>query len=90
MKRAIAVILAMLLMVGCAKVEKAQEIEKQVDVSRFVQVENAPTWRVVADRETGVMYAVSAGMYNLGTFTLLVDADGKPLLWKGNADADHN
>lgn len=88
MKRAIAVILAMLLMVGCAKVEKAQEIEKQVDVSRFVQVENAATWQVVADRETGVMYAVSAGMYNLGTFTLLVDADGKPLLWKGDNDDD--
>ena len=83
MKRAIAVILTMLLVVGCAKVEKAQEIEKRVDVSRFVQVESAATWQVVADRETGVMYAVSAGMYNLGTFTLLVDADGKPLLWKG-------
>ena len=90
MKRIIAAILAMLLVVGCAKVEKAQEIEKQVDTSRFVQVENASTWQVVADRETGVMYAVSAGMYNLGTFTLLVDADGKPLLWKGNTNADHD
>ncbi len=83
MKRAITSILAMLLMVGCTKVEKAQEIEKRVDVSRFIQVENAGTWQVVADRETGVMYAVSAGMYNCGTFTLLVDADGKPLLWNG-------
>lgn len=83
MKRIIAAILTMLLVVGCAKVEKAQEIEKRVNVTRFVQVENAGTWQVVADRETGVMYAVSAGTYNLGTFTLLVDADGKPLLWKG-------
>ena len=90
MKRIIAAILTMLLVVGCAKVEKAQETGKRVNVSRFVQVENADTWRVVADRETGVMYAVSAGMYNLGTFTLLVDADGKPLLWKGNPDADHD
>lgn len=89
MKRAIAVILAMLLVVGCAKVEKAQEIEKRVDVSRFVRVENATTWQVVADRETGVMYAVSAGMYNLGTFTLLVDADGKPLLWKGGQNENN-
>ena len=90
MKRAIAVILTMLLVVGCAKAEKAPEIEKQVNVSRFVQVENVCAWQVVADRETGVMYAVSAGMYNRGTFTLLVDADGKPLLWKGDADADHD
>lgn len=90
MKRIIAAILAMLLVVGCAKVEKAQEIEKQVDVSRFVRVENAAIWEVVADRETGVMYAVSTGVHNLGTFTLLVDANGKPLLWKGDADADHD
>lgn len=90
MKRIIAAILAMLALAGCAKVEKAHEKEKKVDVSRFVQVELSPTWQVVADRDTGVMYAVSAGMYNLGTFTLLVDADGKPLLWKGNADADHD
>ena len=90
MKRALAVILVMLALFGCAKVEKAQEIEKRVNVSRFVQVETASTWQVVADRETGVMYAVSTGMYNMGTFTLLVDADGKPLLWKGNPDADHD
>jgi len=91
MKRVIiTTIMTMLLVAGCAKVEKAHEEEKKVDVSRFVQVESAPTWQVVADRDTGVMYAVSAGMYNLGTFTLLVDADGKPLLWKGNADADHD
>ena len=29
------------------------------------------------------MYAVSLGYYNCGTFTLLVDADGKPLIYKG-------
>lgn len=86
MKKAIAVILAMLLAVGCAKVEKEQEIEKRVDVSRFVQIEDAVVWKVVADRETGVMYAVSKGMYNQGKFTLLVDADGKPLLWKGGTE----
>ena len=38
---------------------------------------------VVADRDTKVMYAVSRGGYNCGNFTLLVDADGKPLLWDG-------
>ena len=90
MKRIITAILAMLLVVGCAKVKNVQKVENQVDVSRFVQVESASVWQIVADRETGVMYAVSGGMYNLGTFTLLIDADGKPLLWKGNPDADHN
>ena len=37
----------------------------------------------MADKETGVMYAVSCGVYNNGTFTLLVDADGNPLIYKG-------
>lgn len=36
----------------------------------------------MADKETGVMYAVSNGGYNSGTFTLLVDENGKPLIWE--------
>lgn len=30
-----------------------------------------------------VMYAVSGGAYNNGTFTLLVNPDGTPMLWEG-------
>lgn len=76
---AIAMIIMLLLSVGCAKVENAEAKE----TSRFVQVEIATSWRIVADKETGVMYAVSCGVYNNGTFTLLVDADGNPLIYKG-------
>ena len=79
---AIAMIIMLLLAVGCAKVENAEPKEEKV-ISRFVQVEMASTWRIVADKETGVMYAVSCGVYNNGTFTLLVDADGNPLIYKG-------
>lgn len=81
-KMAIAIIIMLLLAVGCAKVENAEPKEEKV-ISRFVQVEMASTWRIVADKETGVMYAVSCGVYNNGTFTLLVDADGNPLIYKG-------
>ena len=81
-KMAIAMIIMLLLAVGCAKVENAEPKEEKV-ISRFVQVEMASTWRIVADKETGVMYAVSCGVYNNGTFTLLVDADGNPLIYKG-------
>lgn len=81
-KIAIAMIIMLLLAVGCAKVENAEPKEEKV-ISRFVQVEMASTWRIVADKETGVMYAVSCGVYNNGTFTLLVDADGNPLIYKG-------
>lgn len=84
-KKIIAILLAALLLTGCnvAKVENTTKKPEPVNVSRFVQVENTITWEIVADRETGVMYAVSTGAYNGGTFTLLVDADGKPLIYKG-------
>ena len=82
MKRVILMImLTAALVTGYAEVESAQS--EPVEVSRFMEVENSGNWRVVVDRETGVMYAVSNGIYNIGTFTLLVDADGKPLIWKG-------
>ena len=82
MKRVIlTIMLTAVLATGCAEVESAQS--EPVEVSRFMEVENSWNWRVVVDRETGVMYAVSNGSYNIGTFTLLVDADGKPLIWKG-------
>lgn len=71
--------LIILLVTGCSKVEKAEQ--EPVDVSRFERVESTNIWEIVADRETGVMYAVSRGMYNQGTFTVLIDADGKPLIW---------
>ena len=73
-------VLTILLATGCAKVENKPE-QEPVDVNRFERVEYTAVWEIVADRETGVMYAVSRGMYNQGAFTLLVDAEGKPLIW---------
>ncbi len=81
MKRIVIALIALMLLTGCAKVESAKT--EPVNVSRFQEVEQTNTWRVVVDTETGVMYAVSLGGYNAGTFTLLVDAEGKPLIYKG-------
>lgn len=50
----------------------------------FVVVEETSCWIVVYHKGTKVMYAVSSGGYNEGTFTLLCDKDGKPLLWRGD------
>ena len=83
---AIAMIIVSLLIVGCAKVEKIERKPEPINQSRFMEVEHTGAWRIVADRETGVMYAVSLGAYNIGTFTLLVDADGNPLIYKGGYD----
>lgn len=51
--------------------------------SRFIVIEYKNIYQIVYDRETKVQYAISRGGYNQGTFTLLVDADGKPLLYEG-------
>lgn len=51
--------------------------------SMFVVIERAGEWNIVYHNKTKVMYVVSNGAYNCGNFTLLVDADGKPMLYKG-------
>ena len=50
---------------------------------KFFTVSNESSFRVVYDKDTMVMYAVSEGKYNSGNLTLLVDKDGKPLLYQG-------
>ena len=88
MKKILAILLLVIMvlaMVGCeaATVEKESQKEStEESTSMFVLVETASTWRIVYHRESKVMYAVSNGGYNTGTFTLLVDADGKPMIWK--------
>ena len=83
MKKMMMIIILMTLMLtGCAS-SKVEKVEKRKeDVSRFEVVESATPWGGVVDKETGVMYAVSRGTYNIGVFTLLVDADGKPLIYE--------
>ena len=49
--------------------------------SRFVQIDKNDWFITVYDRTTKVQYAVSNGIYNEGTITCLVDAEGKPLLY---------
>lgn len=48
------------------------------DNSSFVCVETTPSWKIVYHKETKVMYVVS----DKSKFTLLVDANGKPMIWK--------
>ena len=80
MKKIIIILLMAIMLTGCgAKVDK----ETQSETSRFMELERTDGWMIVADKETGVMYSVSNGGYNRGTFTLLVDENGKPLVWGG-------
>lgn len=70
-----------IMLTGCAPTKVEGKFE-EATTSRFIELEVTLQWRVVADKETGVMYAVSNGGYNSGTFTLLVDENGKPLIWE--------
>ena len=66
---------------GCSG-EKAEASGK----SRFMIIESNLNWEIYADRKTGVMYAVSTGARNSGNFTLLVDANGDPLIYEGDEE----
>lgn len=83
MKKIVILLFAAMLLTSCnlSKVERQACMD---EASMFVLIEKTPIWKVVYHKETKVMYAVSYGSYNLGTFTLLVDREGKPLLYKGN------
>lgn len=84
MKRLIVITLASLMILslsGCFnKTTSEADMSKR---SRMVTVEHAATYRIVYDRETRVMYVVAT---QSDVFTVLVDADGKPLLYEGGAN----
>lgn len=80
-KKIIVCLVAVLLLCGCRGVESVNTDNTQK--SMFVRIETASTWSVVYHRETKVMYVVSCGGYNGGNFTLLVNADGAPMLYEG-------
>ena len=76
-------IVCMILLCGCSVAKTEEAHENQESTSVFVEVEQTLWWKIVYHKDTKVMYAVSGGTYNCGTFTLLVNADGTPMLYKG-------
>ena len=73
-------------LIGCnTRIERVDE-KPQRPISMFIIVEGSgmDSYRVVYHRDTKVMYAVSCGTYNTGNFTVLVNPDGSPMIWKGD------
>ena len=62
--------------------EKVNRENSNIQSSMFVCIEVSTEWKVVYHKETKVMYVVSDYSYNTGTFTLLVNADGSPMLYE--------
>ena len=83
-KLMVASLVACMLLTGCgAKMIRESDMKNQeTDVSMFVLLEVGSSYKIVYHRETKVMYAISYGGWNDGTFTVMLDADGKPLLYK--------
>lgn len=81
MKKVIAIILVALMLTGCGSSSMSGEMEK-ANSARFVKVIDCGKFDVYVDTATDVMYAVSSVAYNCGTVTLLVDREGKPLIWE--------
>lgn len=68
----------------CACSGPPVQVESNISsASMFVEVENNTFWRVVYHRETKVMYVMSQGIRNCGNFTVLLNPDGTPQVWKG-------
>lgn len=81
-----AAVLTMSVLSGCkglATTEKEYDTESKDIKSMFVTVETTMCWRVVYDKKTKVMYAVSNYLEGSGVFTELVDENGQPRLWEG-------
>lgn len=89
MKRLITIVLVavMLLSLSACATKRTRETVKG-ETSRMVYVEETSAYCIVYDKYTKVMYAVSNSGYNYGNFTLLVDANGNPLLYKPQTERE--
>lgn len=82
MKRWIVVVImvVVLSLSGCGY-DKAQNTMVGNSPS-FTKIERGEDCDIVYHKETKVMYVVSNRPYNYGSFTLLVNADGSPMLYE--------
>lgn len=76
---AITLVIMVLFFVGCDNTNNSVKANDDV----FVTVSEKSNYAVVYDRETKIMYTMSKGFYNMGNFTVLLDVDGTPKLYKG-------
>ena len=66
---------------GCTSTRaEAKEVD---DGNTFILVDADYYCWIVYHKDTKVMYAVSRSGYNAGTYTVLVNADGTPMIWEG-------
>lgn len=88
MKKIISVVLIatfiLLLLVGCSGSTKQSNDENTYEKYDLTTIIYSADYDIVYQNETKVMYVMSTGYYNAGSFTVLVDENGKPMLYKEN------
>ena len=68
---------------GCTSTRaEAKEVDDVDDGNTFILVDADYYCWIVYHKDTKVMYAVSRSGYNAGTYTVLVNADGTPMIWE--------
>lgn len=78
----------MMFFCGCEQAAVKKVNSSKETASMFIEIERTANWIVVYQKETMVMYAISDGDYNHGTFTLLVNADGSPMVYGAEGGAE--
>ena len=76
-----AIALCACLLMGCSGNPAVDE--NHATNSSFVIVEDGTGYYIMYHKDTKVMYAFSTGGSNYGSFCLLVNPDGTPMIWKG-------
>lgn len=81
----VAIALCACLLVGCGgSYVNTSSTYSDDTPSMFVVIEDVgENWRVVYHKDTKVMYVISSGSYNRGTFTVMLNPDGTPMIWEG-------
>lgn len=86
MKRLLVMILFMLLLTGCCVRTNSQTNSQEENMFVYIQIADAyHPYDIVYHRDTKVIYVISH-VYATGTFTLLVNPDGSPMLYKGESE----
>ena len=79
------IMLLTVILSGCGQRTIQDEAKKEQDSynTYFIRISSEYCGDIVYDSRTGVQYWRSMGTYNGGNLTVLLDADGKPLIYKG-------
>lgn len=90
MKRLLLILgVSLFFLFGCACNETTDTVNETIDTvtsndqGKFITITGGALYDVVYNKDTKVMYAISRGGYNQGTFTLLVNPDGSPMVYEG-------